>query len=153
MKFAVLVVVVALAGCPPNEPIMPHGAASAGGAAPSVDYTWKIIGHVLTPDASIDERDATAWNGREIAVTKTSYASPFQGTCEAAGRVRRNRSLEEVVAEVNAPRSVVADFALADPIVEFRLTCRDRGKPSLAMYVGAERALTCFGGVCYVLRR
>ena len=55
--------------------------------------------------------------------------------------------------EVGAPRSVVADFQLADPIVEYRLTCREHERPPLAMFVGAERALTCFGGVCYVLRR
>jgi hypothetical protein len=150
MKLALVGIVVALAGCPPTTPAPVE---PAGATIPSVDYTWKIIGHVLTPDASIDERDAVAWNGREIAVTRTSYASPFQGTCESSGRVRRNRSLEEVISEVNAPRSVVIDFALADPIVEYRLTCRDRGRPSLAMFVGAERALTCFSGVCYVLRR
>lgn len=143
---------LATTACPATPP--PAGPAAADATVvPSADATWTIVGHVLTPTATVDEHDALAWNGRTITITKTSYASPFQGTCETAGRVRRNRALEEVLAEASASSAVAASYALKEPIVEYRLTCREHERPPLAIYVGAERALTCFGGVCYVLRR
>ena len=142
--FALAFVVTA---CPAKPtPVTPAGVAA-------VDATWKVIGHVLLPTATIDERDAVAFNGREITVTRTTYASPFQGTCEQAGRVRRNRELEDVIVELDAPRSIATDYAMASPVVEYRLTCRERERPPLEMYVTAERAMTCFSGVCYFLRR
>lgn len=118
-----------------------------------VDYTWKIIGHVLTPRATIDERDAVGWNGRAIVVTRTGYVSPFQGTCEQAGRMHRVRQMIDVVTELDAPRSIITDYELQGDVVEYRLTCRAHEAPPLAMWVDGERALTCFSGVCYVLRR
>jgi hypothetical protein len=148
---AVVVFVFGLAACHP--PARTVATPSAAPPVPGIDYTWKIIGHVMLPSATIDERDAVGWNGREITVTRSTYASPFQGTCEQSGRVRRNRELEDIIVEVNAPRSVATDYNLSSPVVEYRLTCRQRERPPLAMYVSTDRAMTCFSGVCYFLRR
>ncbi len=151
-QFGWVVVLLPLAACPP-QPAAVATTPAAAAAVPGIDYTWKITGHVMLPSATIDERDAVSWNGREITVTKSTYASPFQGTCEQAGRVRRNRELEDVIVELSAPRSIATDYNLQSPVVEYRLTCRQRERPPLAMYVTTDRAMTCFSGVCYFLRR
>ena len=143
--------IFALAACgKPPPPATPKGP-----PIPGVDYTWKIIGHVLTQAALIDERDAVAWNGREITITATGYASPFQGTCEQASKIRRARQLSDVVMDLDAPRSIITDYDFAGEVTEYKLTCRERKRPTLEIWVDptGERALTCFSGVCYFLRR
>ncbi|MBA3541132.1 MAG: hypothetical protein H0T79_16085 [Deltaproteobacteria bacterium] len=139
---------LALAGCT-TKPIVVKPAV----VIPGVDYTWKIIGHVLLSGASLSEEDAVAWNGREITVTKSAYASPFQGTCEEAGRSRRTRALADIVMELDAPRSILTNYELGESVTEYKLSCRERRRPPLAIYVDGDRAMTCYSGVCYFLRR
>jgi len=44
-------------------------------------------------------------------------------------------------------------LGFTDPLFEYRLACQDpdRRTPALTLYVSNAHALTCFGGVCYVL--
>ncbi|MCX5744659.1 MAG: hypothetical protein NT062_19395 [Proteobacteria bacterium] len=120
---------------------------------PGVDFTWKITGHLLLDGAMIDERDAAGWNGREITVTATSYESPFQGSCDGVARTRRLRALSDVVIELGAPHSIISDYELSEQVTEYKLTCGDRTRPPLAMWVAGFRAMTCYNNVCFFMRR
>lgn len=44
-------------------------------------------------------------------------------------------------------------LGLADPLAEHRLTCQDLARRTPALYGSGARALTDYGGVCYVLAR
>lgn len=141
------------AGCLPPDPAP---------AAPAVDpetaelvYAWRVDAHLLARNASLTDADAARQHGREVSVSRAGYTTPWHGTCEESGRVRRQRPLAEVAAELLLERPRVLSLGLADPLVEYRLSCLDpiRRAPSLTLYVASARALTCYGGVCYVLAR
>jgi hypothetical protein len=120
-------------------------------------HAWKIGGHVLAVSTSMSDADATALHGRTIRVGTNTYSSPWHGTCEAAGRQRRKTTLSQLTDEldINArARKRLRELGLTDPLFEFKFYCADGGQtPSLTMFVGDERALTCWNGVCYVLAR
>lgn len=121
----------------------------------SAEGDWKIVGHVMEPTALIDEKDAAAFNGRSVTVTRTGYASPFHGTCEESSRIRRARAVEDVIVDVGAPRSIATDYDMASPVTDYKLSCRDVQRPALQIFISATpgRAMTCFSGVCYFLRK
>jgi hypothetical protein len=143
----------AAAGClPPDAPPQ----------APAVDpetaelvHAWRVDAHLLARNASLTEADAARQHGREISVSRDGYTTPWHGACAESGRARRLRPLAEVAAELMLERSRVLGLGLADPLVEYRLSCLDpiRRAPVLTLYVASARALTCFSGVCYVLAR
>jgi len=144
-----------LAGCLP-----PDGAAKKPAAAVDADAalikTWVVADHILGRDISITRDEAEAFHGRRIEITKMGYVSPWQGTCEEAGHTRRTRMLAEVIGEVEAPPSAAREveaFGLTANITEYRLSCTDaRHPPPLTMFVSNDHAMTCFNGVCYLLK-
>ncbi|HWU88211.1 MAG TPA: hypothetical protein VN253_13080, partial [Kofleriaceae bacterium] len=99
--------------------------------------------------------DAMRLHGRTITIGATGYTTPWHGTCEESGRIRRTRQLADVAVELRIDRARAAALGLTDSLIEYRLTCADLEKraPALTIYVAAAHALTCFGGVCYVLAR
>ncbi len=130
--------------------------------APAVDpelaelvHAWRVDAHLLAKNASLTDADAARQHGREVSVSKAGYTTPWHGTCEESGRARRERPLAEVTAQLAIDRPRALQLGLADPLVEYRLSCLDpvRRAPTLTLYIASTRALTCFGGACYVLAR
>jgi hypothetical protein len=118
-------------------------------------HTWRVDAHLLASGTSMSDADAAQHHGRTLAVRASGYTTPWHGTCEESGRVRRERALADVSVELGFDRARAAALGLADPLFEYKLSCADLEKraPSLTLYVAAARAMTCFGGVCYVLAR
>lgn len=146
---------IALAGCgwlppdsPPAKPVPPDPDAE-------LFHDWKVTEHVLGPRALISDYDAAAFHGRTVAISATSYASPWSGSCDDAHRQKRPRTLAEVATELELARDRVASTGLADPIVEYQLMCGlgTSRTPALTLYVSGAHGLTCWGGVCYALTR
>lgn len=147
---------IALAGCgwlppdsPPAKPVPPDPEAALLGG-------WTITDHVLGPRALISEYDAAEFHGRTVAISATGYASPWSGGCDDAARQHQPRAVAELATELGLARDRAASLGLADPIVEYQLTCGLAGTgrmPPLTLYVGGAHALTCWSGVCYVLTR
>lgn len=133
---------------PPRTPIADPDAAA-------LVHAWRVDAHLLGKRAALSDADAARHHGRAVSIGQTGYATPWHGTCEESGRARRERLLAEVSAELEIERARVLGLGFADPLVEYRLTCVDpvRRAPSLTLYVTDARALTCYGGVCYVLAR
>jgi hypothetical protein len=145
-------ILVTIAGCswlPPDSPA----------TAPAVDpdaallHAWKITDHVLGPHALISDYDAAGFHYRTIAITATTYSSPWSGSCREAARAKSQRTLADVAAEHDLPPARTAQLGLADPFVEYRLTCGLGRTLPLTVYFSGARALTCWSGVCYVLAR
>jgi len=147
---------IALAGCgwlppdsPPAQPVPPDPDAA-------LFHDWKVTEHVLGPRALISESDAAAFHGRSVAISATSYASPWSGGCDDAHRQKRSRTLADVTTELGIARDRTATLGLADPVIEYQLTCGLGGTsrtPPLILYVSGTHGLTCGGGVCYALTR
>jgi hypothetical protein len=148
------------------------GRSGASAAAPeashdpellAIVHAWTIENHVITPRSDLGEADARDWHGRKVAITSTGYATPFQGACKSASYSKRRRPLTEVASEVDLAgdsRLIPTRFGLPADVTEFKFVCSDRrddGKltlvPILTFYAGTDRAMTCFGGVCYLLTR
>jgi hypothetical protein len=149
-----LAVVVAIAGCgwlPPDSP--PPVAPAAPDPDAALFHYWKVTGHVLGPRALISDADGTGFDDRTVAVTASSYASPWSGRCEDAHRERQPRALSEVAAAHELDRERTARLGLAEPIVEYRLLCTTNRTPALTLYLAGPHALTCWSGVCYLLAR
>ena len=127
---------------PPASPVPPDPYAA-------VLHDWKVAGHVLGPRALISEADAAGFHGRAVAISAAGYSSPWSGHCDDIRRERRPRALADITAELSLTRG--ADLGLADPIVEYRLTCTTGRTPALTCYVAGAHAVTCWGGVCYLL--
>lgn len=141
---------VALTGCgwlPPDSP--PARPAPADPDA-AVLHDWTVAGHVLGPRALVSEADAAAFHGRAVAISAAGYSSPWSGRCDDVHRERHPRALADVTAELALAH---ADLGLADPIVEYRLSCTTGRTPTLTCYVGGSHAVTCWAGVCYLLAR
>jgi hypothetical protein len=139
-------------GCswlPPDSPASP----------PAVDpdsallHPWRITDHVLGPHALISDHDAAGFHGRTIAITATSYSSPWSGSCSEAARDRAQRLLADITAEHDLARDRAIRLGLADPMIEYRLTCGLGRTLPLTFYVAGAHALTCWSGVCYLLAR
>ena len=147
---------IALTGCgwlPPDSP-------PAKPAPPDPDaallHDWQVTGHVLGRHPLISEADAAGFHDRAIAISAGGYASPWSGSCDDAGRQKQPRLLADIAVELGLARDRAASLGLADPIVEYQLTCGLAGTgrmPPLTLYVGGAHALTCWSGVCYVLTR
>jgi hypothetical protein len=144
--------VIALAGCgwlPPDSPTTPVAADPDA----ALVHPWKITGHVLGPRPRILESDAAGFHGRTVAITSTGFSSPWSGSCDQAGRQKTPRTLAEVTAELEVARDRPASLGLADPIIEYRLSCATATAPGLTLYLAGAHALTCWSGVCYLLSR
>jgi hypothetical protein len=154
LLFVVIFVGIASTGCgwlppdsPPAKPTPPDPDAA-------VLHDWTVTGHLLGPRALLSETDAAAFDGRTIAVTTTTYSSPWSGSCDEAGRQKQARALTDLTTELGVARDRVASLGLGDPLVEYRLSCGPGGTgraPPLTLYVAGAHALTCWSGVCYAL--
>lgn len=118
-------------------------------------HAWRVDAHLLGKRTPLSDADAARHRGSAVTIGTTGYTTPWHGTCEDAGRARRERLLAEVAAELAIDRPRVLQLGFVDPLVEYRLSCLDPEKraPALTLYVSNARALTCFGGMCYVLVR
>ncbi len=116
-------------------------------------HAWRVDGHLLSKRTSLTEEDAARNHGRTVSISRTGYSTPWHGTCEEAGSTRRERPLSEVAAELAIDRPRVLRFGFTDPLVEYKLSCTDPERRTLALtvYVANAHALTCHGGICYVL--
>ena len=153
-----LVIVLLCAGaCGPTSAPPEAPAAPADPDAQALVHTWIVAEHVLATGAPITDADARGFHGRTIDVTDAGFTSPWQGACEEASRTRRPRELKGVMIEYAIPhadRPRVEAFGLGAEVTEFRMTCNDRRKPPpLTLYIGNERAMSCFGGACYLMTR
>lgn len=155
MRSSILALAVLLAGCPkPAAPPKPPEPA-ADPDADLVAHTWLVVEHLRVKGASIAEADANGFHGRTIVVVPNGFASPWQPGCERAKREKRPRGLTELFAEleiVEGGASKAAAFGMTSDILEFRMTCAERGTP-LIIWVGGKHAMTCFAGACYLLKR
>ena len=119
-------------------------------------HTWVVADHIVGTGSAITSSEAASFRGRHIEISTAGYASPWQGTCEEAGRAKRTRSLGEVIGELDMAPSAAREasaFGLADPLVEYRLSCTDRKRPPpLTVFVSHGKAMTCFNGVCYLMK-
>jgi hypothetical protein len=139
-------------GClPPDGPKQP----AADPEDTALVRTWHIATHLLGKHTSLSHEDAAPYHRRTVSITETGYATPWHGTCEEAASLRRERPLAEVAAELAIDRSLVLRLGFTDPLVEHRLTCQDpeQRTVTLTVYVARDRALTCYGGICYALAR
>ena len=123
--------------------------------AAELEHAWRVDAHLLARATTMSDADADRHRGRAVTITRAGYSSPWQGTCEESGQSRRARRLSEVAAELRIDRARVLALGFTDPLAEHRLTCQDseHRTPALTLYISGARALTCFGGVCYVLVR
>ncbi len=145
-----------------------RGGASAGDrpadpALLAIAHGWTIENHIVTPRSYLADSDANEWHGHKVSITSTGYATPFQGACKTASYEKRVRTLSEVAADVDLAgdsRQIPVRFGLPASVTEFKFVCSDRREdgrltlvPILTIYVGKDRAMTCFSGVCYLLTK
>jgi hypothetical protein len=150
-----LLIASLLVGClPPDEAAKKPTTPDADALA--LIRTWIVADHILGKGSSITPAEATGFNGRTIEITKLGYVSPWQGSCEEAGRTKRTRPLIEVIGELEISPSAEGEatsFGLGAKVIEFRLSCTDRKRPPpLTVFVSNNKAMTCFNGVCYLLK-
>ena len=146
-----LELIVLVAGCsaPPAKPTAPP-------PSDPLVASWKIADHVMATTSALTEDDALVFHDRIVEIDATGYTTPWHGDCEEAVRQRRDRILADVLSELDVPaagRARARSNGLVDDMVEHRLTCNDKGTPPLTFYLSGERAMTCFTGVCYFLKR
>jgi hypothetical protein len=154
LRSLLLVTLVGLAGClPPDSPAKKPRRPDPELA--ELAHTWTVENHVLAGNASITDADALANNGRTVDITRSSYSSPFTGSCDDAARVRRDRVFADVSLELDLAgeaRETAIHFGFGDPLVEYRLTCPDHPRTvPLVIFISGKRGLTCFDGACYLL--
>lgn len=144
-----------LAACANKAPSATKPELAPDPDADAVSHTWLVVEHLRVKGASIAEQDANGFHGRTIVVVPNGFASPWQPGCENAKREKRPRGLSELFAEleiVEGGATKAAAFGMTSDILEFRMTCTDRGTP-LIIWVGGKHAMTCFSGACYLLKR
>ena len=150
-----IVVVVSIGACgwlpadaPPKKPVTVDADATA------LVHTWIVADHFLVKGSSVSDEDARGFHGRTIEITATGFMTPWQGTCEDAGRTRRIRPVGEFEMGPQA-HGEITGFGLGEALREYRFSCNDPGRrpPPLTIYVSNERAMTCFGGACYLMKR
>ena len=148
--------IIALAACGKPRPVAAPVAASTDPEELALMTTWIIESHMLVKGASVTDADATGFHGRTIAITEEGYTSPFQPACARAARVKQVRELGEVIEELEVAgegATVAAASGMTSDLVEWRLTCTDRGKPPpLLIWVGGKHAMTCSSGACYLMK-
>jgi hypothetical protein len=147
---------LALAGClPPDTPA--KRPAPRDPELAELVHTWTVENHVLAGNASVTDADALANRGRTVEITASTYSSPFTGSCDDAARARRDVVFADVSMDLDLAgeaRETAIHFGFGDPLVEYRLTCPDHPRTvPLVIYISGKRAMTCFGGACYLLGR
>jgi hypothetical protein len=122
-----------------------------------VVHAWTVAAHVLADGAMLTEGEAVEMHGRTIDVRADGYTTPWHGTCEDAGRTHRTRDLAAVVEDLRIPaasRRHLVSFGLDGELGEYHLKCNGTVRtPPLTLYVAGPRAMTCFSGVCYLMKR
>lgn len=145
---------LALAGCLPSDTPTKKPARPDPELA-ELAHTWTVENHVLAGNASVTDGDALTNHGRTVEITRSSYSSPFTGSCDDAARARRDRVFADVSVELDLAgeaRGTAIRFGFGDPLVEYRLTCPDHPRTvPLVIFISGKRALTCFAGACYLL--
>jgi hypothetical protein len=140
-----VLVLLALAGCLlPDTPAAPSPVVDPDVA--ELVHGWKVTAHVIGTKTTLSEQDAAGMHGRVVEVRAAGYTTPWHGTCEHAAREKQQSSLVEITARLK-------EFGLAKDVTEYRLGCTDPKVPPLTIYLTGKRAMTCFGGVCYLLER
>jgi len=151
-------VVLALAGCswlpsdtPAKKPKPPDPEVT------EVAHEWIVANHVLADNTTLSDADALANDGRKVVITPTSYSSMFTGSCDESARQKTDRVFADLLVELELSgeaRDTAIHFGFGDPVTEYRLTCPGNPKAvPLEIFVSGNRAMTCFGGVCYLLSR
>jgi hypothetical protein len=155
-KTLAVIAVAMLAGCPKKAPAPAKSSEPVDDPdAEVVAHTWQVMEHLRVKGASIAEADANGFHGRTLVIVQNGFASPWQAGCEHAKREKRSREINELFDELEIEKggsSKAAAFGMTSDILEFRLTCADRGTP-LIIWVGGSHAMTCFSGACYLLKR
>jgi hypothetical protein len=117
-------------------------------------HVWIVENHVLAGNAAIGHDDALKMHGRKVELTATSYTTPF-GSCEDASREKRERVFADLLARLDLSgesRGTAIRFGFGDPITEYKLSCAgNRHTVPVTIYISGDRAMTCFGGACYLL--
>ncbi len=157
MRELVLLAALGVAGCSSSaKPAAKQ--ATAADVAPEADLlnrTWIVDKHILVKGSSVEGADARGFHGRTIEITAEGYTTPWQGACKAASRLLERRDLPALVEELgikptDAP--VLQKFGFTEIVSEFRLQCTDREKaPPFLVYLSNDKAMTCYGGACYLL--
>lgn len=148
----------ALAGCswlPADSP--PKKPARADPELGELAHTWTVENHVLTGNPNLSDAEARENHGRTVEITPTSYRSFSVGNCDDSARERRDRVFADLLVDLDLAseaRDTAIRFGFGDPVTEYRLTCPGNSKAlPLVIEISGKRAMTCFGGVCYLLAR
>jgi len=152
-----LLIVLGVAGCSSSaKPATKQ--ASAADVAPEADIlnrTWIVDKHIMVKGSSVDLADAKGFHGRTVEISAAGYASPWQGTCASASRSLERRDLPAIITELGikpSDEAVLKKFGFTELVSEFRLLCNDREKPPpFLIYLSNDKAMSCFGGACYLL--
>ena len=154
----VLFAVLPLAGCswlPADTPAKKPKPADPEVA--ELAHEWIVANHVLADNATLSDADARANDGRDVVITSTSYSSMFTGHCDESARQKTDRVFADLLVELELSgeaRDTAIHFGFGDPVTEYRLTCPGNQKAvPLVIFISGNRAMTCFGGVCYLLSR
>jgi hypothetical protein len=134
-----------LGGClPPDEPVKKPAPVD------ELVHAWRVAAHVSGAAPALTAGEAEGFHGRTIEVSATGYVSPWQGTCEDAGRTKRKRIFADVATEIGIPPTT---FGFPASVTEYRLSCNDHGNPPpLLIWVAGDKAITCFNDVCFLLK-
>lgn len=121
-------------------------------------HTWVIETHALAGNTALSDSEANGMNGRKVEISATGFKSPWQGTCEDVSRDKHERAAAELSMKydlMGEAWATAARFGIGPQATEYQLDCTTRGNrtPPLTMVVTGARAMTCFGGVCYLLSR
>ena len=153
MRFVLIGLLTGCGWLPSDSPAAPK-APLPDPDVTAITHAWKVDRHVLGIRTTMSEQDAIALHGRTVMLTSTGYTTPWHGTCEEAKRVKSTTTLVEVTADVDVSpdgRARLKEFGLAKELTEYTLTCIVTKAPPLTIWLSGNRAMTCFGGVCYLM--
>ena len=138
---------------PPDSP--PQKPTAIDHDVKALVHVWIVENHVLAGNASIGDADARGMHGRRVEITADGYSTPFSGRCEDAARERHDRVFADLLTELNLSgesRNTAIRFGFGDPVIEYKLSCAgNRHVVPFTIYISGDRAMTCFGGACYLL--
>ncbi|MDB4953577.1 MAG: hypothetical protein JWO36_1146 [Myxococcales bacterium] len=151
-----LIFVASCSWLPADSPPQKPAAVDADLAA--LVHTWLIENHALTGNTNLSDADAARLHGRKVEITATGFKTPWQGSCDDISRDKHDRGAAEISMKLDLTGeawATVSRFGIGPRATEYALSCADRGHrtPPLTIYVTGDRALTCFGGACYLLTR
>jgi hypothetical protein len=155
MKVLVLATLAACSWLPADSP--PKKPVKADPELGELAHTWTVENHVLASNANLSDAEAREYHGRKVEITPTSYRSFSVGNCDDSARERKDRVFADLLADLELAgeaRDTAIRFGFGDPVTEYRLTCPGNPKAlPLVIEISGNRAMTCFGGVCYLLAR